>query len=143
MNNISPEIEVKIRANCDVAVEFFTLNFIITIKHGTKIIPPPTPKLLETIPAINDKHTKTNSLRFLIDKCTELKLKGDSESYVEYILFLRRRYIAVPSRITAKRYLNCSIEKIFAKCTPMNVPGIDEIAKIIPTFFTTNPFLIN
>jgi hypothetical protein len=83
MNNISPEIEVKIRANCDVAVEFFTLNFIITIKHGTKIIPPPTPKLLETIPAINDKDTKTSSLRFLIDKCTELKLKGGFESYVE------------------------------------------------------------
>ncbi len=68
---INPERDVKINANCEVAVENFTLNFIKTIKQGTKTIPPPTPKLLEIIPAMNDKVIKTIHLTFWIDNCSE------------------------------------------------------------------------
>ena len=114
MKIISPEIEVKIKANCDVAVEYFILNFIKIIKQGTKIIPPPTPKLLEMIPAINDKTIKRTNLMFWIDSRSELELNRVFGSSIAYILCLTRRYIAVQSRITAKRYLNCSIEKLFA-----------------------------
>ena len=65
---------MKIKANCDVAVEFFILNFIRIIKQGTKIIPPPTPKLLEIIPAIKDKDIKTTNLKFWIDSRSKLRL---------------------------------------------------------------------
>ena len=50
INNVKPESDVNMRANCDVAEAFFILNPKRIIKHGTKMIPPPIPKLLDKVP---------------------------------------------------------------------------------------------
>ena len=63
INNVKPESDVNMRANCDVAEAFFIVKPKRIIKHGTKMIPPPIPKLLDKVPATNEKITKINNLR--------------------------------------------------------------------------------
>ncbi len=62
MNNVNPESDVNIRANWDVAEAFFIVKPKRIIKHGTKMIPPPIPKLLDKVPAKNEKIIKINNL---------------------------------------------------------------------------------
>ncbi len=62
MNKVKPERDVNMRANWDVAEAVFMLNPKRIIRHGTKMIPPPIPKLLDKVPASNEKITKINNL---------------------------------------------------------------------------------
>jgi hypothetical protein len=62
INNVKPARDVNMRANWDVAEAVFMLNPRIIIKHGTNMIPPPIPKLLDKVPANNEKITKINNL---------------------------------------------------------------------------------